>query len=162
MCLLFNFRQDTMGKKNRKQKEAAAAKLRDTDEKKLSKADEKQIMDLVTSLLESCSKPIPPGPKEIEEFDAVYDLVEKIRTIQSVVAVKQPDRTNGLQKFQEWLKVNKVDVSAVDIHKFPDLGYGLKAAKDILVGFNGCICFEGIKFELFFIPENCSSFVILK
>ncbi|OWF53384.1 histone-lysine N-methyltransferase setd3-like [Mizuhopecten yessoensis] len=125
-----------MGKKNKKQKDAAAAaagKRASTppEYKELSKASKKEVMELATKLLEFCSKPIAPGPKEIEDFPEINSMVEKIRSIQTEATYTQPEREACIPAFIEWLNNSKVDTSAIEIENFQHVGYGIKATKDL-------------------------------
>ncbi|XP_060070561.1 actin-histidine N-methyltransferase-like [Ylistrum balloti] len=121
-----------MGKKSKKQKDVVAGKRANTPEhKELSKASKKELMESATNLLEFCSKPIPPGPKEIEDFPEIFSMVEKIRSIQTDVTYTQPERGTCISAFIEWLNNNKVDTLAIEIENFQHVGYGIKATKDL-------------------------------
>lgn len=120
-----------MGKKSKKQRDAAARASTPPDHKELCKAAKKEVMELATQLLELCSKPIPPGPKEIEDFPEIYSMVEKIRNIQADVSYVQPDRQASIPAFIQWLNNNEVDTSAIEIEDVQHLGYGVKATKDL-------------------------------
>ncbi|KAH9507193.1 Histone-lysine N-methyltransferase setd3 [Bulinus truncatus] len=97
----------------------------------LSKSAKKETAELITSLLEVCSKPPESGAKEWEDYPEIHGLVEKIRKIQSVLASPAKNREEGFPAFIKWLNDNGVDTSAVEIAQFPQFGFGLKANKDL-------------------------------
>ncbi|KAK7000066.1 histone-lysine N-methyltransferase setd3 [Biomphalaria glabrata] len=97
----------------------------------LSKSARKEVAELITSLLEVCSKPPESGNKELEDYPEINGLVEKIRNIQSVLALPPRNREEGFPTFLKWLNDNGVDTSALEITQFPQYGYGLKATRDL-------------------------------
>ncbi|XP_076441686.1 actin-histidine N-methyltransferase-like [Babylonia areolata] len=97
----------------------------------LSKSAKREITELVTQLLEICSKPPSSGAKELEDYPEIHGLVEKIRKIQSGLRPATVNREQAVPAFMEWLHKNGVDSSAVEIQSFPGYGLGLKANKDI-------------------------------
>ncbi|PVD25870.1 hypothetical protein C0Q70_13534 [Pomacea canaliculata] len=97
----------------------------------LSKSAKREVTELVTQLLEICSKPPASGAKELEDYPEIHGLVEKIRKIQSSVNSPPQNREELFPAFLEWLHKNGVDTSAVEIASFPGFGYGLKTTKDI-------------------------------
>ncbi|XP_005090792.1 actin-histidine N-methyltransferase [Aplysia californica] len=97
----------------------------------LPKAAKKDVAELVTQLLEKCSKPPESGAKEWEDYPDIHGLVEKIRKIQSVLAPPESSRADQFPAFISWLNSNGVDTSAVQIAEFPEVGHGLKATRDL-------------------------------
>ncbi|XP_062569991.1 actin-histidine N-methyltransferase-like [Saccostrea cucullata] len=119
-----------MGKKNKRQKEGGKRSATPTEGKELSKQQKKQLMELVTQLLQTCMV-MPDGPKEYEYYVELHSIVEKIRTVQEGLSCPSLDREKAIPEFLEWLKKHNVDTSAVEITSFPDCGYGLQATKDL-------------------------------
>lgn len=97
----------------------------------LSKSAKREVTELVTQLLEICSKPPSSGAKELEDYPEIHGLVEKIRKIQSGMKPAAVNREQAFPAFLEWLHSNGVDTSAVAIQAFPHYGYGLKATADV-------------------------------
>lgn len=97
----------------------------------LSKNARRDAAELITSLLEICSKPPESGAKEWEDYPEIHGLVEKIRKIQSVLVPPEKPRDVAFPAFINWLNNNGVDTSSVEIAEFPEYGYGLKATKDL-------------------------------
>ena len=48
-------------------------------------------------------------------------------------AVPRATRDNNFSKFYDWLKSEGVDLGSVEITNFDDVGYGLKATRDLKV-----------------------------
>lgn len=62
-------------------------------------------------------------------------LLEKINVIESWDAKPSVgDRSSHFQEFVAWMADNGADVGGVEIAKFPDYDYGLKAMKDFSEG----------------------------
>ncbi|KAL8567678.1 hypothetical protein ACOMHN_008986 [Nucella lapillus] len=126
-----------MGRKNKKGGAKAApppangAKETAEPAPTLSKSAKREVSELVTQLLEICSKPPSSGAKELEDYPDIHGLVEKIRKIQSGLKPASVNRGQAVPAFMEWLHQNGVDTSAVEIQDFPHYGYGLRATKDV-------------------------------
>ncbi|XP_067681659.1 actin-histidine N-methyltransferase-like [Haliotis asinina] len=97
----------------------------------LPKAAKRDVTELVNQLLDICSKPPATGSKEWDDYPEIHGLVEKIRKIQSAIAPPEKSRDQCFPAFLEWLANNGVDTASADIVQYPDLGYGLKANKDL-------------------------------
>ncbi|XP_059178140.1 actin-histidine N-methyltransferase-like [Physella acuta] len=131
-----------MGRKNKKAPKASSSATSqpqgtssnttlNTPAPELSKSAKRDAAELITSLLEICSKPPESGPKEWEDYPEIVGLVEKIRTIQTVLAPPEKNRADLFPGFVKWLTDHGVDTSSVEISEFPQFGYGLKATRDI-------------------------------
>ena len=48
-------------------------------------------------------------------------------------AVPHANRDNNFSKFYDWLKSQGVDTGGVEVANFDDVGYGLKATRDLKV-----------------------------
>lgn len=119
-----------MGKKSKKQKDSGKRAAASVEGKELSKQQKKQLMELVTQLLQTCMV-IPDGPKEYEYFVELHSIVGKIRALQEGLSCPPLDREKAIPEFLEWVRKHGVDTSAVEITSFPDCGYGLQATKDL-------------------------------
>ncbi|KAK7103751.1 actin-histidine N-methyltransferase-like [Littorina saxatilis] len=97
----------------------------------LSKSAKREVNELVTQLLEICSKTPASGAKELEDYPEIHGLVEKIRKLQSGLKPTETNREESFPALLEWLHKNGVDTSAVEINSFSGYGHGLKATKDI-------------------------------
>lgn len=125
-----------MGRKNKNKKSVQSGGTKESPVvlKEFSVAAKKELMDLIKILLEKCSQPSCAGAKEFEDYLDIRNAVEKIREIQSSIAQPAEGREGKFSLFLEWLQVNKVDTSSVQIHNFAGYGFGLQAAKDLKEG----------------------------
>ena len=58
------------------------------------------------------------------------------------------NRENNFSKFYDWLKSQGVDTGCVEITNFDDVGYGLKAMRDLKVYIiEVCFYFLKLRFE---------------
>ena len=55
-----------------------------------------------------------------------------------VLAASEANRESFFPAFLDWLHSNGVDTSAIEIKEFTDVGFGLKASRDLKVS---TICF---------------------
>lgn len=72
--------------------------------------------------------------QEWAEYLEVYQLLEKIITLEKDIALPKYSRKELVQPFMSWLKENNVKMSGVEIVDYGDAGYGLKATEDIKQG----------------------------
>ncbi|BFZ12485.1 hypothetical protein BsWGS_15524 [Bradybaena similaris] len=98
----------------------------------LSKADKKELTELITNLLELCSKPLELGTKDLIDYSDIHNLIDRIQKIQSVQQQPASNRHQKFPAFIKWLNENGVSTSSVEIAEFDDFGYGLKAATDLM------------------------------
>ena len=63
-------------------------------------------------------------------------LYTVIISLVSDICLSHEKRESRFSTFYEWLKSNGVDTSNVEMGNFEDLGYGLKATKDLKVCFD--------------------------
>ncbi|KAJ8309227.1 hypothetical protein KUTeg_014101 [Tegillarca granosa] len=111
-----SYEKKKMGKKSKKQKDSGKRSATPPEGKELSKI---------------CSRQPATGAKEFEEYVEIYNMVEKIRQIQSGISSPPAPRGDNLATFQEWLTNNGVDCNVVEIAEFPGYGMGLKTKKDL-------------------------------
>ncbi|XP_041353715.1 actin-histidine N-methyltransferase-like isoform X2 [Gigantopelta aegis] len=97
----------------------------------LSKAARKEIGELVSQLLQVCSKPVATGVKEWEDYPEIHGLIEKIRKLQSPLAPAEKNREEFFPAFLGWLKENGVQTNSVEIVNYPSFGFGLQARQDL-------------------------------
>uniref|UniRef100_A0A0B7BBI2 protein-histidine N-methyltransferase n=1 Tax=Arion vulgaris TaxID=1028688 RepID=A0A0B7BBI2_9EUPU len=100
----------------------------------LSKSSKRDLSELINNLLEICSKPLEFRTKELEDYPDIYNLVDKIQQIQSVLSLPEHNRHQDFPVFIKWLNDNGVSTTAVEIVEFEGYGFGLKAAQDFKEG----------------------------
>uniref|UniRef100_A0A8C1YHA9 protein-histidine N-methyltransferase n=1 Tax=Cyprinus carpio TaxID=7962 RepID=A0A8C1YHA9_CYPCA len=96
----------------------------------------KEMMNLISELLQKCSSTAPSPGKEWEEYVQIRALVEKIRKKQKGLSVSfEGTREDFFSELMAWAAECGASCDGFEISNFADEGYGLKAAKDIKVGF---------------------------
>uniref|UniRef100_W5MQD3 protein-histidine N-methyltransferase n=1 Tax=Lepisosteus oculatus TaxID=7918 RepID=W5MQD3_LEPOC len=94
----------------------------------------KEMMNLVSDLLQKCSGPAPAPGKEWEEYIQIRSLVEKIRKKQKgpgLSVVFDGTRDDFFPELMSWAAENGASCEGFEISNFAEEGYGLKATRDI-------------------------------
>uniref|UniRef100_A0A672QBW4 protein-histidine N-methyltransferase n=1 Tax=Sinocyclocheilus grahami TaxID=75366 RepID=A0A672QBW4_SINGR len=95
----------------------------------------KEMMNLISELLQKCSSAAPSPGKEWEEYVQIRALVEKIRKKQKGMSVSfEGTREDFFSELMTWGAECGASCDGFEISNFADEGYGLKAARDIKVG----------------------------
>uniref|UniRef100_A0A3B3CJE1 protein-histidine N-methyltransferase n=1 Tax=Oryzias melastigma TaxID=30732 RepID=A0A3B3CJE1_ORYME len=114
-----------MGKKSRvkTQKSGSAA---------TTVASPKEMMNLISELLQKCSSPAPSSGKEWEEYIQIRGLVEKIRKKQKgLTTVFEGSREDSFPDLMSWAQENGASCDGFTVTNFGTEGYGLRATRDI-------------------------------
>ncbi|XP_061741811.1 actin-histidine N-methyltransferase [Nerophis ophidion] len=112
-----------MGKKSRSRKSLSAA---------TAVTSPKEMMNLVSELLQKCSGEAPCASEEWEEYVHIKSLVEKIRKKQKGMTVLfDGSRNDHFQDLVSWAEENGVSCDGFRIANFGKEGYGLQATRDI-------------------------------
>ncbi|NWV10997.1 SETD3 methyltransferase, partial [Ptilonorhynchus violaceus] len=92
----------------------------------------KEMLNLISELLQKCSSP-PPGPgKEWEEYVQIRSLVEKIRKKQKGLSVVfDGKRDDYFPELIKWATENGASTEGFEIANFEEEGFGLKATREI-------------------------------
>ncbi|XP_059818335.1 actin-histidine N-methyltransferase [Hemitrygon akajei] len=92
----------------------------------------KEVMNLITELLQKCSNPSTAPGKEWEEYVQIRSLIEKIRKKQKGLSVIfDGHREHHFDELLQWAADCGASTEGFEITYFPEEGYGLKATKDI-------------------------------
>ncbi|MCI4382995.1 hypothetical protein PGIGA_G00021260 [Pangasianodon gigas] len=92
----------------------------------------KEMMNLISELLQKCSGAAPSPGKEWEEYIQIRTLVEKIRKKQKGVSVVfEGSREDYFPELMAWAAECGASCEGFEIANFSDEGYGLRATKDI-------------------------------
>uniref|UniRef100_A0AAY3ZZR7 protein-histidine N-methyltransferase n=1 Tax=Denticeps clupeoides TaxID=299321 RepID=A0AAY3ZZR7_9TELE len=92
----------------------------------------KEIMNLISELLQKCSNVAPSSGKEWEEYSQIRGLVEKIRKKQKGMSVVfDGSREDYFPDLMAWAGECGASLEGFAIAEFADEGYGLKATRDI-------------------------------
>ncbi|XP_041131325.1 actin-histidine N-methyltransferase-like [Polyodon spathula] len=92
----------------------------------------KDMMNIISELLQKCSSPAPAPGKEWEEYVQIRSLVEKIRKKQKGLSVIfDGTREDFFPELMAWAAENGASTEGFEIAKFPEEGFGLKATRDI-------------------------------
>uniref|UniRef100_A0A4W4HEE6 protein-histidine N-methyltransferase n=1 Tax=Electrophorus electricus TaxID=8005 RepID=A0A4W4HEE6_ELEEL len=92
----------------------------------------KEMMNLISELLQKCSGSAPSTGKEWEEYVQIRALVEKIRKKQKGVSVAfEGSREEHFPELMAWAAECGASCSGFEIAKFGGEGYGLRATRDI-------------------------------
>ncbi|XP_063040026.1 actin-histidine N-methyltransferase [Engraulis encrasicolus] len=92
----------------------------------------KEMMNLISELLQKCSSAAPSAGKEWEEYVQIRALVEKIRKKQKGMSVVfEGDREEYFSELMTWAAECGASCDGFEITNFEGEGYGLKATKDI-------------------------------
>ncbi|XP_017662913.1 PREDICTED: histone-lysine N-methyltransferase setd3 [Lepidothrix coronata] len=92
----------------------------------------KEMLNLISELLQKCSSP-PPGPgKEWEEYVQIRSLVEKIRKKQKGLSIVfDGKRDDYFPELIKWATENGASTEGFEIANFEEEGFGLKATREI-------------------------------
>ncbi|XP_053553459.1 actin-histidine N-methyltransferase [Bombina bombina] len=92
----------------------------------------KEIMNLITELLQKCSNPNSIPGREWEEYIQIRNLVEKIRKKQKGLSVVfDGERKDYLPELMEWARENGASAEGFQLAEYPEEGFGLKATREI-------------------------------
>ncbi|XP_051503213.1 actin-histidine N-methyltransferase-like isoform X1 [Myxocyprinus asiaticus] len=92
----------------------------------------KEMMNLISELLQKCSSTAAPPGKEWEEYVQIRTLVEKIRKKQKGMSVVfEGSREDFFSELMAWAAECGASCDGFEISNFADEGYGLKATRDI-------------------------------
>ncbi|CAL8271461.1 unnamed protein product [Merluccius merluccius] len=95
-------------------------------------ASPKEMMSLVSELLQLCSSTAPSPGKEWEEYVQIRSLVEKIRKKQKGVSVMfDGNREDFFPELMAWAKECGASCEGFEVASFGEEGYGLRATRDI-------------------------------
>ncbi|XP_035024945.1 actin-histidine N-methyltransferase isoform X1 [Hippoglossus stenolepis] len=115
----------TMGKKSRvkTQKSGSGAS---------AVVSPKEMMNLISELLQKCSSAAPSAGKEWEEYTQIRGLVEKIRKKQKGLSVVfEGSREDYFPELMSWAEENGASCDGFTVTNFGTEGYGLRATMDI-------------------------------
>nr|DBA14522.1 TPA: hypothetical protein GDO54_005477 [Pyxicephalus adspersus] len=93
----------------------------------------KEIMNLITELLQKCSNPNSAPGREWEEYVQIRTLVERIRKKQKVglSILFDGKREDYFPELIEWARTNGASTEGFELAEFPNEGFGLKATREI-------------------------------
>nr|XP_023684573.1 histone-lysine N-methyltransferase setd3 [Paramormyrops kingsleyae]XP_023684574.1 histone-lysine N-methyltransferase setd3 [Paramormyrops kingsleyae] len=95
-------------------------------------ANPKEMLNLVSELLQKCSGAAPPPGQEWAEYVQIRSLVEKIRKKQKGLSVVFDGmREEHFPELMAWAAENGASCEGFEICNFAEQGYGLKATRDI-------------------------------
>ncbi|XP_065492882.1 actin-histidine N-methyltransferase [Caloenas nicobarica] len=92
----------------------------------------KEMLNLISELLQKCSSPTPGPGKEWEEYVQIRSLVEKIRKKQKGLSVVfDGKRDDYFPELIKWATENGASTEGFEIANFEEEGFGLKATREI-------------------------------
>ncbi|KAK2843033.1 hypothetical protein Q7C36_011248 [Tachysurus vachellii] len=92
----------------------------------------KEMMNLISELLQKCSGTAPSPGKEWEEYVQIRTLVEKVRKKQKGVSVVfEGTREDYFPELMAWAVECGASCEGFEITSFGEEGYGLRATRDI-------------------------------
>ncbi|XP_075048346.1 actin-histidine N-methyltransferase [Mixophyes fleayi] len=92
----------------------------------------KEMMNLISELLQKCSNPSSTPGREWEEYVQIRALVERIRKKQKGLSIIfDGKREDYFPELIEWANENGASTQGFELSDFPDEGFGLKATRDI-------------------------------
>ncbi|KAM3917964.1 actin-histidine N-methyltransferase isoform 2-T3 [Leptodactylus fuscus] len=92
----------------------------------------KEMMNLISELLQKCSNPNSAPGREWEEYVQIRGLVERIRKKQKGLSVVfDGKREDYFPELIEWARENGASTEGFELSDFPGEGYGLKATREI-------------------------------
>ncbi|XP_046870174.1 actin-histidine N-methyltransferase [Hypomesus transpacificus] len=92
----------------------------------------KEMMSLISELLQKCSSAAPAPGKEWEEYVQIRALVEKIRKKQKGLSVMfEGTREEYFSELMAWAQESGASCDGFQIADFGDEGFGLRATRDI-------------------------------
>ncbi|RVE57502.1 hypothetical protein OJAV_G00217120 [Oryzias javanicus] len=125
LLLKFTCPSSTMGKKSR-------VKTQKSGSGATTVASPKEMMNLISELLQKCSSPAPSSGKEWEEYIQIRGLVEKIRKKQKgLTTVFEGSREDSFPDLMSWAQENGASCDGFTVTNFGTEGYGLRATRDI-------------------------------
>ncbi|XP_068607984.1 actin-histidine N-methyltransferase [Brachionichthys hirsutus] len=95
-------------------------------------APPKELMNLISELLQKCSSAAPSAGREWEEYIQIRGLVEKIRKKQKgMSAVFEGSREDSFPDLMSWAQENGASCDCFTVTNFGTEGFGLRATRDI-------------------------------
>ncbi|XP_041669273.1 actin-histidine N-methyltransferase [Cheilinus undulatus] len=92
----------------------------------------KEMMNLISELLQKCSSAAPSAGEEWEEYVQIRSLVEKIRKKQKGLSVVfNSSRQQYFSELMVWAEENGASCEGFCVSDFGSEGFGLKATRDI-------------------------------
>lgn len=92
----------------------------------------KEMMNIISELLQKCSSAAPCAGKEWEEYIQIRGLVEKIRKKQKGMSVVfEGSRDDYFPDLMSWAQENGASCDGFTVANFGTEGYGLQATRDI-------------------------------
>ncbi|XP_074548483.1 actin-histidine N-methyltransferase isoform X2 [Halichoeres trimaculatus] len=92
----------------------------------------KEMMNLISELLQKCSSSAPSAGKEWEEYVQIRGLVEKIRKKQKGLSVVfEGSRQDHFAALMAWAQESGASCDGFCVSDFGSEGFGLKACRDI-------------------------------
>ncbi|XP_030574737.1 actin-histidine N-methyltransferase isoform X3 [Archocentrus centrarchus] len=92
----------------------------------------KEMMNLISELLQKCSSAAPSSGKEWEEYIQIRGLVERIRKKQKGMSIMfEGNREDHFPDLMSWAKENGASCDCFTVANFGTEGYGLRATRDI-------------------------------
>ncbi|XP_067335479.1 actin-histidine N-methyltransferase [Channa argus] len=92
----------------------------------------KEMMNLISELLQKCSSAAPSAGKEWEEYLQIRGLVEKIRKKQKGMSIVfECTREDYFPDLMTWAQENGASCDSFTIANFGNEGFGLQATRDI-------------------------------
>uniref|UniRef100_A0A8B9BBE2 protein-histidine N-methyltransferase n=2 Tax=Anser TaxID=8842 RepID=A0A8B9BBE2_9AVES len=92
----------------------------------------KEMLNLISELLQKCSSPTPGPGKEWEEYVQIRSLVEKIRKKQKGLSIVfDGKRDDYFPELIKWATENGASTEGFEIANFEEEGFGLKATREI-------------------------------
>ncbi|XP_068960056.1 actin-histidine N-methyltransferase isoform X2 [Petaurus breviceps papuanus] len=92
----------------------------------------KEMLNLISELLQKCSSPTPGPGKEWEEYVQIRALVEKIRKKQKGLSVTfDGKREDYFPDLIKWATANGASTDGFELVNFKEEGFGLRATREI-------------------------------
>uniref|UniRef100_A0A8C6NUG7 protein-histidine N-methyltransferase n=1 Tax=Nothobranchius furzeri TaxID=105023 RepID=A0A8C6NUG7_NOTFU len=92
----------------------------------------KEMLNLISELLQKCSGAAPSAGREWEEYVQIRGLVEKIRKKQKGLSVMfEGSRDDYFSELMTWAQENGASCDCFTVTNFGSEGYGLQATRDI-------------------------------
>lgn len=93
----------------------------------------KEMMNLISELLQKCSNPNSTPGREWEEYVQIRGLVERIRKKQKagLSVVFDGKREDYFPELIQWASENGASTEGFELVEFPSEGFGLKATREI-------------------------------
>uniref|UniRef100_A0A8C5HEI6 protein-histidine N-methyltransferase n=1 Tax=Gouania willdenowi TaxID=441366 RepID=A0A8C5HEI6_GOUWI len=92
----------------------------------------KEMMSIISELLQKCSSAAPSAGKEWEEYVQIRTLVERIRKKQKGISIVfEGNREEYLSELMSWARESGASSDGFTVADFGSEGYGLQATRDI-------------------------------